>query len=86
MPTLGGKMARLQIEKATQSGRKFRMRSKGMPALRGGSHGDQIVEIIVETPAKLNKKQISLLREFDEAGDASPQTKSFIDRVKTLWS
>ena len=86
VPTLGGKMARLQIEKATQSGRKFRMRGKGMPALRGGAHGDQIVEIIVETPTKLSKKQINLLKEFDEAGDASPQTKSFIDRVKTLWS
>ncbi|MGB0309523.1 MAG: molecular chaperone DnaJ [Candidatus Puniceispirillaceae bacterium] len=86
VPTLGGKMTRLQIEKGTQSGRKFRMRGKGMPGLRGGNHGDQIVEIIVETPTKLSKKQINLLQEFDEAGDASPQTKGFIDRVKTLWS
>ena len=86
VPTLGGKMTRLQIEKGTQSGRKFRMRGKGMPALRGGAHGDQIVEIIVETPTRLSKKQINLLKEFDEAGDASPQTKGFIDRVKTLWS
>jgi len=44
------------------------------------------VEIIVETPTKLSKKQINLLQEFDEVGDASPQTKGFIDRVKTLWS
>ena len=86
VPTLGGKMTRLQIEKGTQSGRKFRMRGKGMPALRGGPHGDQIVEIIVETPTRLSKKQINLLKEFDEAGDASSQTKGFIDRVKTLWS
>ena len=86
VPTLGGKMTRLQIEKGTQSGRKFRMRGKGMPALRGGAHGDQIVEIIVETPTRLSKKQINLLKEFDDAGDASPQTKGFIDRVKTLWS
>ena len=62
VPTLGGKMTRLQIEKGTQSGRKFRMRGKGMPGLRGGNHGDQIVEIIVETPTKLSKKQINLLQ------------------------
>ena len=35
VPTLAGRMARLQIEKGTQTGRKFRMRGKGMPALRG---------------------------------------------------
>jgi len=86
VPTLGGKMMRLQIEKGTQSGRKFRMRGKGMPALRGGTHGDQIVEIEVETPTKLTKKQIELLKEFDKAGDASPQTQSFMERVKNLWS
>ena len=84
VPTLGGKMTWLQIEKGTQSGReKFRMRGKGMPG-RGGNHGDQIVEIIVETPTKLSKKQINLLQEFDEAGDASPQTKGFIDRKNAM--
>jgi len=86
VPTLNGKMARLQVEAGTQTGRKFRMRGKGMPALRGSGQGDQIVEIEVETPTKLSKKQIELLREFDKAGDASPQTRSFMDRVKQLWS
>ena len=42
VPTLEGKMARLTIEAGTQSGRKFRMRGKGMPALRRGNPGDQI--------------------------------------------
>jgi molecular chaperone DnaJ len=56
VPTLEGKMARLTIEAGTQSGRKFRMRGKGMPALRRGNTGDQIIEVQVETPTNLNKK------------------------------
>ncbi len=86
VPTLAGKMARLSIEEGTQTGKRFRMRGKGMPALRGNSLGDQIVEIQVETPTKLNKKQKELLKAFGETGDSSPQTQSFIDRVKQLWS
>ena len=86
VPTLAGRMARLQIEKGTQTGRKFRMRGKGMPALRGSGLGDQIVEILVETPTNLTKKQAELLAEFEQVGDASPQTTSFLNRVKKLWS
>ena len=86
VPTLAGRMARLQIEKGTQTGRKFRMRGKGMPALRGSGQGDQIVEIQVETPTNLTKKQTELLAEFEQAGDASPHTTSFLNRVKKLWS
>ncbi len=86
VPTLAGKMARLQIEAGTQTGRKFRMRGKGMPALRGSGHGDQIVEIQVETPTNLTKQQKEILASFDKAGAASPQTTSFLKRVKRLWS
>jgi len=86
VPTLAGRMARLQIDKGTQTGRKFRMRGKGMPALRGAGQGDQIVEIHVETPTNLTKKQAELLAEFEQVGDASPQTTSFLNRVKKLWS
>ena len=86
VPTLAGKMARLQVEAGTQTGRKFRMRGKGMPALRGSGHGDQIVEIQVETPTNLTKQQKEMLVAFDKAGDASPQTTSFLNRVKRIWS
>ena len=86
VPTLAGRMARLQIEKGTQTGRKFRMRGKGMPALRGAGQGDQIVEIQVETPTNLSKKQKELLQSFAEAGNASPESDSFIERVKRIWA
>ena len=85
VPTISGKMARLTIEAGTQSGRKFRMRGKGMPALRGSQFGDQIVEIQVETPTDLTARQKELLQEFQEAGDTSPKAKSWYDRVKNLF-
>jgi len=86
VPTLEGKMARLTIEAGTQSGRKFRMRGKGMPALRRGSPGDQIIEVQVETPTSLNKKQKELLEAFSALGNTSPETSGFIERVKRIWA
>jgi molecular chaperone DnaJ len=86
VPTIEGKLARLSIEAGTQSGRQFRMRGKGMPALRRGAVGDQIVEVQVETPTNLSKKQKELLQAFSEAGTSSPESDSFIERVKRIWA
>ena len=86
VPTLEGKMARLTIDAGTQSGRKFRMRGKGMPALRRGNPGDQIVEVQVETPTNLNKKQKELLEAFSNSGNTSPESASFLERVKRIWA
>ena len=86
VPTLEGKMARLTIDAGTQSGRKFRMRGKGMPALRRGNSGDQIVEVQVETPTNLNKKQKDLLEAFSNSGDTSPESSGFLERVKRIWA
>ena len=86
VPTVEGKMARLTIEAGTQSGRRFRMRGKGMPVLRRSANGDQIVDVQVETPTNLTKKQRELLQTFSEAGNTSPETSSFIDRVKRIWA
>jgi molecular chaperone DnaJ len=86
VPTIEGKMARLSIEAGTQSGRQFRMRGKGMPVLRRGAIGDQIVEVQVETPTSLSKKQKDLLVNFADAGNTSPESNSFIKRVKRIWA
>ena len=86
VPTLEGKMARLTIEAGTQSGRKFRMRGKGMPALRRGNPGDQIIEVQVETPTNLNKKQKEILEAFSNSGNTSPESSSFLERVKRIWA
>ena len=86
VPTLAGKMARLTIDAGTQSGRRFRMRGKGMPALRRGNTGDQIVEVQIETPTNLTKKQKELLAAFSKAGETSPESASFMERVKRIWA
>ena len=74
------------IDAGTQSGRKFRMRGKGMPALRRGNTGDQIVEVQIETPTNLTKKQKELLTAFSKAGETSPEAASFMERVKRIWA
>ena len=86
VPTVEGKMARLSVEAGTQSGRRFRMRGKGMPVLRRNTNGDQIVEVHVETPTNLTGKQKDLLISFSEAGNTSPETSSFLERVKRIWA
>ncbi len=88
VPTLGGGRARVAIGEGTQSGRHFRLRGKGMPGLRGqGAHGDMFVEVGVETPVHLTKKQQELLREFEKAtsGQNSPEATSFFARMKEFF-
>ena len=85
VPTLSGQLTKLKIGAGTQSGRKFRMRGKGMPGLRGTKTGDQIVEIHVETPTELTQEQIQLLKKFDEKGNVSPETEGFMKRVKRIF-
>ncbi|NVJ99771.1 MAG: molecular chaperone DnaJ [Alphaproteobacteria bacterium] len=87
VPTIEGKRARIKIPDGTQSGRQFRLRGKGMPELNGGFVGDMIVEMNVETPTNLNKRQRELMEEFAaEGGDKiSPRSEGFFSKVKDLW-
>ncbi|MDA1356240.1 MAG: molecular chaperone DnaJ [Proteobacteria bacterium] len=87
VPTLGGGRARVTIPSGTQNGHQFRLRAKGMPALRGGSPGDMYIQVAVETPVNLNKKQKELLKQFDSLGtkSTSPQSDGFFSKVKDLW-
>ena len=87
VPTLGGGRARVTIPQGTQNGHQFRLRGKGMPALRGGSKGDMYIEVSVETPVNLNKKQKELLKQFDTLGtkSTSPQSDGFFTKVKDIW-
>lgn len=89
VPTCDGGRAKISIPDGTQSGRQFRLRGNGMPVLRGGGMvGDLYVEVMVETPAKLSKKQKELLRAFESECDAGtlPETEGFFARVKEFWS
>ena len=86
LPTLFGK-ATLKIPAATQSGTTFILREKGMPNLRGGKQGDQLVKVQVEVPTVLNAEQRKLLEEFAKiSGDASePTSKGFFEKAKKFF-
>ena len=81
VPTLTGK-AELKIPSGTQHGQLFRLRGLGLPDLRSGRNGDELVQVMIEIPTKLNKAQQSLLRQFSEMEDRSvlPESKSFFDK------
>jgi len=77
--TLQGKTT-LDVPKGTQPGDVLRLSGEGIPSLRHGTRGDQIIEIQIKTPTSLTKKQISLLKEFDrlESGKLTNKLKSML--------
>ena len=86
VPTLFGKGS-LKIPAGTASGTTFRLREKGMPSLRGGRQGDQLVRVQVEVPTALTSEQRKLLEEFARvSGDAAePTSKSFFEKAKKFF-
>ena len=86
VPTLSGR-ASLKIPAATQSGTTFRLRGKGMPNLRGGHQGDQLIRVHVEVPQSLTADQRRILEEFAKvSGDASePLAKKFAEKARKFF-
>ena len=87
VPTIDGGRSRVKVPEGSQSGRQMRLRSKGMPALRGPGQGEMYIELAVETPVKLTSKQKELLREFEDscAHSNNPNAHGFFDKVKSFW-
>src|SRR5882724_2528935 len=85
VPTLDGKMARINIPAGAQGGHQFRLRGKGMPIVRSTQRGDMYIEIMVETPVNLTAKQKELLKEFEKAGKTSPESEGFFTKVKEMF-
>jgi len=86
VPTIDGGRSRVKIPAGSQAGRQMRLRSKGMPALRGAGAGDMFIEMAVETPVNLTSRQKEILREFEELSeDNNPVGSSFFKSVKNFW-
>jgi molecular chaperone DnaJ len=83
VPSLDGPRL-LKIPAGTQYGSIFRIKGQGLPDMRTGRTGDELVQITIETPAKLNTKQQELLREFAKTENkaVSPKSKSFFEKLK----
>jgi molecular chaperone DnaJ len=84
---LDGTEVRVKIPEGTQSGRQFRLKSKGMPVLRSRNIGDLHVQVDVETPQNLTKRQRELLMEFEKesSGKTHPESTGFFSKMKDLF-
>jgi molecular chaperone DnaJ len=78
----------LKVPEGTQSGKEFRMRSKGVPHLNSHGKGDLIVEVRVQTPAKLTKQQKELMKQLSEtiSVENTPQSRGIFGKVKEMFS
>jgi molecular chaperone DnaJ len=87
VPAIDGSKSRVKVPGGTQSGRRFRLAGKGMPVLRSRQTGDMYVQVVVETPQNLTKKQRELLNEFEKLSskDTQPESTGFFARVKDLF-
>jgi molecular chaperone DnaJ len=86
VPTLQGPFE-LEIPAGTQHGEVFKLKGKGLPDLRTYRNGDELVQVLIEVPKKLNKKQEQLLREYAAMEDATvmPQRKGFVEKLKEMF-
>jgi len=83
VPSLDG-TRRLKVPPGTQYGSIFRIKGQGLPDIRTHRTGDQLVQIIIETPAKLNSEQEKLLTEFAKTENKKvyPKSQGFFDKLK----
>jgi molecular chaperone DnaJ len=87
VPTIDNGRTRVKVPPGTQSGRRFRLSGKGMPVLRAKQTGDMYVQVIVETPQNLTKRQRELLSEFEKLSskDTQPESTGFFARMKEFF-
>ncbi len=87
VPTIDVGRTRVKIPEGTQTGKRLRLQSKGMPVLRSKARGDMYVQVTVETPQKLTKRQKELLKEFDKESskDTHPESSGFFAKMRELF-
>jgi len=79
VPTIDGSTT-LKVPAGTQSGQRFTLKGQGVASLRGGRRGDMVVEMQVQTPTDLTKRQRELLAEFDDLREEE-QEEGFFARL-----
>jgi molecular chaperone DnaJ len=92
IPTIDGTRTKVKIPEGTQSGQQLRIKGKGMSILKSQARGDMYIEVAVETPVNLSRKQIDLLKELDKTmggsagGKNSPEASGFLNKAKEFWN
>lgn len=87
VPTIDGEQSKVRIPEGTQSGKRLRLAGKGMPVLRTRNYGDMYVQVVVETPQNLTKRQKELLAEFEKecSSETHPESDGFFAKVKDFF-
>ncbi|MCX8020923.1 MAG: molecular chaperone DnaJ [Chitinophagaceae bacterium] len=89
VPTIDGR-AKIKIPPGTQSGKIFRLKGKGFPAVNSYQRGDQLIYVNVWTPQQLTPEEKAMLEKLSKSPNFKPQPdktgKSFFDRIKEMFS
>ena len=89
VPAIDGSKARVKIPAGTQTGEQFRLRGKGFSVLRSAQRGDMFIQVAVETPQHLTRKQRELLEEFEAEArghaKGSPESEGFFAKVREFF-
>lgn len=87
VPTLDNARAKVKVPAGTQPDQRVRLKGKGMPVLRSKDVGDLYVQLDIETPQNLSRRQRELLEEFArlETGETSPTSDGFFDKLKKMF-
>ncbi len=87
VPTIDGGRTKVKIPEGTHTGKRLRLQGKGMPILRSRNRGDMVVQVAVETPQKLTKRQKELLKEFESESskDTQPESAGFFAKMRELF-
>ena len=89
VPVIDGSRTRVKVPAGTQSGEQFRLRGKGFSILRSAARGDMFIQVAVETPRHLTKRQRDLLEDFEREAShhptGSPESEGFFARVRAIF-
>jgi molecular chaperone DnaJ len=89
VPAIDGTRAKVKIPAGAQTGDQFRLRGKGFSVLRSAARGDMVIQVAVETPQHLTRRQRELLEEFDSEAKGhtkgSPETEGFFAKVREFF-
>jgi molecular chaperone DnaJ len=89
VPTIDGR-AKIKIPAGTQSGRIFRLKGKGFPAVNSYERGDQLIHVAVWTPQHLSSEEKAMLEKLAQSNNFKPHPdkndKSFFDKMKEMFS
>ncbi|MEO6068890.1 MAG: molecular chaperone DnaJ [Chitinophagaceae bacterium] len=89
VPTIDGR-AKIKIPPGTQSGKVFRLKGKGFPAVNSYEKGDQLVQVNVWTPGHLTSEEKSMLEKLNNSENFRPapekNEKTFFDKMREMFS